>query len=93
MNGANICELPVWLLVVFLMLGGTVIVRSHPISPDYIVVLTFWQWSIYRAFRGPLCHVPGPTISKWTNLRLQIAVLSGERVRYVHSLHEVYGRH
>lgn len=56
-------------------------------------VLIRWQWSSYRAFRGPLSHIPGPTVSKWTNLRLQFAVLTGERVRYVHALHEAYGLH
>ena len=40
---------------------------------------------------NPLTHVPGPLVSRFSNWRLKYAVLTGERARYVHALHERYG--
>ncbi|KAK5168932.1 uncharacterized protein LTR77_006241 [Saxophila tyrrhenica] len=46
---------------------------------------------VYRGLCGPLSHIPGPLVSRFTRLRLKVAVLQGERVRYIHRLHEQYG--
>ncbi len=35
--------------------------------------------------------IPGPTISKWVNWRLKLAIISGQRMYYVHQLHQRYG--
>lgn len=51
------------------------------------------QWFAYYALLNPLAHLPGPRYSQWTNLRLQLAVMTGERTRYVQALHERYGAH
>lgn len=46
---------------------------------------------LYRVYSGPLTHLPGPEISKWTNMVLQVYLLSGNRPRYVQQLHLKYG--
>ncbi|PSN59195.1 cytochrome protein [Corynespora cassiicola Philippines] len=56
-----------------------------------VISFIFLIWTVYGALRHPLAHLPGPKISKWTNLRLQYSVLKGDRVRYIHQLHEIYG--
>lgn len=38
-----------------------------------------------------LRKIPGPQIAQWTNLRLKFAVLSGNRIHYIHDLHKQYG--
>ncbi|KAI0161033.1 cytochrome P450 [Hypoxylon sp. FL1284] len=45
----------------------------------------------YTAIRSPLSAVPGPLLSRWTDLHVRIKLLSGSKARYVHSLHEKYG--
>lgn len=40
---------------------------------------------------GPLNKIPGPRIAQWTNLRLKLAVLGGDRIHYIHKLHKQYG--
>lgn len=44
-----------------------------------------------QAYTGPLSQIPGPSVARWTNLRLKLHVLIGERVHYVQKLHEKYG--
>ncbi|KAK5717688.1 hypothetical protein LTR15_008527 [Elasticomyces elasticus] len=55
------------------------------------VLLVYVVRKAYIVATSALSRVPGPTHSKWTNLPLKWATLTGERVRYVHSLHEIYG--
>ncbi|CAI7678314.1 unnamed protein product [Penicillium pancosmium] len=52
-----------------------------------VIVLT----KIYRVYTGPLAHLPGPAISKWTGLVLQRHLFAGDRPRYVQKLHQEYG--
>ena len=40
---------------------------------------------------SPLRHLPGPWHTKFTNLRLKWAIVSGQRMHYVHFLHQEYG--
>jgi hypothetical protein len=51
------------------------------------------QAKVYRVYTGPLAHLPGPEISKWTSLVLLAYLLSGNRPRYVQKLHLKYGMH
>ena len=44
-----------------------------------------------KALSNPLNTIPGPTLAKWTNLRLKLAVLKAGRMQYIHDLHERYG--
>ena len=46
---------------------------------------------IARAFRSPLNKVPGPRHAKWTNIRLKIAVITGQRMYYIDDMHKKYG--
>ena len=50
------------------------------------------QVKIYRVYTGPLAHLPGPEISKWTGLVLQVHLFAGNRPRYVQKLHLRYGK-
>ncbi|KAK5107264.1 hypothetical protein LTR62_001580 [Meristemomyces frigidus] len=56
-----------------------------------IVLLVFVSYKAYTIAICPLAHVPGPFISRCTNLRLKYAILRGNRVCYIHSLHQRYG--
>ena len=46
---------------------------------------------IVRAFRSPLNKVPGPWHARWTNIRLKLAVITGQRMYYIHDMHKKYG--
>ncbi|KAI1386652.1 cytochrome P450 [Hypoxylon trugodes] len=52
-----------------------------------LLVLRF----VYTAIRSPLASIPGPLLSRWTDIHVRIKLLSGSKARYVHSLHEKYG--
>ncbi|KAF2201769.1 cytochrome P450 monooxygenase-like protein [Delitschia confertaspora ATCC 74209] len=45
----------------------------------------------YVAITCPTRHLPGPWYTRFTHLRLKQAVMSGQRIFYVHDLHEKYG--
>lgn len=49
------------------------------------------QTKVYSTFTSPLSKIPGPTTSKWTRLRLKYEILKGNRMHYVHALHQQYG--
>lgn len=44
-----------------------------------------------RSISNPLRKVPGPWHSRFTRLPLKIAILTGRRAYYIHSLHERFG--
>ncbi|KAJ5671123.1 hypothetical protein N7507_000250 [Penicillium longicatenatum] len=46
---------------------------------------------LYQRITNPLTHIPGPEISKWTDLVYKYYWFSGKIPYYVHSLHEEYG--
>lgn len=46
---------------------------------------------LYRSFTSPLKDVPGPWISRYTNLWLKRAVTGGRRIFYIDDLHKKYG--
>lgn len=50
------------------------------------VIFAFSRWR-----NDPLASIPGPTIAKWTGLVLKYHWLIGNRMKYVHALHERYG--
>ena len=75
--------------IAVLVLGCIVV--SNGMSKSFVDALIHRQYRTYLVFTNRLAHLPGPKISRWINLRLKAAVLSGDRARYVHSLHERYG--
>ncbi|KAL5339825.1 cytochrome P450 [Aspergillus crustosus] len=46
---------------------------------------------LYRRVRGPLVHLPGPEISRWTGLVSIFYWFRGQKPNYVHDLHQKYG--
>ena len=46
---------------------------------------------MYTAITSPLKNIPGPWISRFTNLRLKKAVTGGRRIFYIDALHKKYG--
>lgn len=46
---------------------------------------------ISNAYQGDLRKIPGPWLSRFFRLPLKLAIMSGDRYRYIHSLHEKYG--
>jgi hypothetical protein len=46
---------------------------------------------IQRMVASSLRDVPGPFLSKWTTIPLQIQWVWGRRAKYVHALHQKYG--
>ncbi|KAL2861226.1 cytochrome P450 [Aspergillus lucknowensis] len=61
--------------------------------PSFLVILAlvYFLTQFYRIRKNPLSSLPGPEISKWTDLVLKYHTVRGERPRYVHALHEKYG--
>lgn len=57
----------------------------------YITISAAVLVLLFRPFSKSLSKLPGPFLSKWTNLELKIQVLLGKRIYYVHSLHTRYG--
>ncbi|KAH8680004.1 cytochrome P450 [Tricladium varicosporioides] len=47
--------------------------------------------SIKKAFLTPLHEIPGPWYAKFTNLVLKKHVVVGQRLLYIHSLHQQHG--
>ncbi|KAF5668306.1 cytochrome P450 monooxygenase [Fusarium denticulatum] len=46
---------------------------------------------LVNAFKSPLRGLPGPWYTHFTHLFLKYQILTGNRVHYVHSLHQRYG--
>ncbi|QKX64101.1 uncharacterized protein TRUGW13939_11274 [Talaromyces rugulosus] len=46
---------------------------------------------VIREFLNPLSKIPGPWIAKYTDIYTTYQFLSGNKPRYVHSLHKKYG--
>ncbi|KAF2681823.1 cytochrome P450 [Lentithecium fluviatile CBS 122367] len=46
---------------------------------------------IYVALTCPTRHIPGPWYTRFTHLRLKRAVVTGQRIFYIDSLHKKYG--
>ncbi|KAL2803421.1 cytochrome P450 [Aspergillus granulosus] len=61
--------------------------------PSFLAILglVYFFTIAYRARKNPLCSIPGPQITKWTDLVLKFYTVLGQRPRYVHALHEIYG--
>jgi hypothetical protein len=45
----------------------------------------------YGVRKNPLSSLPGPQLTKWTDLLVKYYTVTGQRPRYVHSLHQKYG--
>ena len=54
--------------------------------------LSCLQHALYRRVASPLSRVPGPEISRWTDLVYIYYWLNGRIPTYVHKLHEKYGQ-
>ncbi|KAL4931663.1 cytochrome P450 [Aspergillus undulatus] len=61
--------------------------------PTFLLVfgLIYILTAAYRIRKNPLSTLPGPEITKWTDLILKYYAVLGQRPRYVHALHERYG--
>ncbi|KAL3492772.1 cytochrome P450 [Aspergillus germanicus] len=61
--------------------------------PSFLVILGFVYFLTLaqRVRKSPLSSLPGPRITKWTDLVLKYYTVLGQRPRYVHALHEKYG--
>jgi len=62
-----------------------------PGNPQPCLTNTFSKLILYNAFTSPLNQVPGPFHARLTNLRLKLAVITGQRMYYVDSQHRKYG--
>lgn len=56
-----------------------------------IAVLVYVLSVVYRSQRSHLSYLPGPWYTKFTDLPLRYKVVTGQRPRYVHALHDKYG--
>ncbi|KAE8396324.1 cytochrome P450 [Aspergillus alliaceus] len=55
-----------------------------------IAVLVYVLSVVYRSQKSRLSYIPGPWYTKFTDLPLRYKVVTGQRPRYVHALHEKY---
>jgi hypothetical protein len=60
-------------------------------STTNVFLLTIHQQTVYLSLTSPLKKVPGPWISRYTNLQLKFAVTGGRRIFYIDDLHKKYG--
>ncbi|OGM46593.1 cytochrome P450 [Aspergillus bombycis] len=56
-----------------------------------IALLVYVLSVVYRSQKSHLSYLPGPWYTKFTDLLLRYKVVTGQRPRYVHALHEKYG--
>ncbi|CRG83025.1 putative sterigmatocystin biosynthesis P450 monooxygenase STCB [Talaromyces islandicus] len=76
-----------------MLMDTTEFVRDAPptailaIGAFAILALTF----AIREFLNPLSKIPGPWIAKYTNIYSTYQFLRGNKPRYVHHLHNIYG--
>ena len=80
----------------FLLACAAVVVHvgeNHCQIPVYYLPTQTHVPKQYRARvrRSPISRVPGPWITKWTDVVLKYKGLTGQKTTYVHSLHEKYG--
>lgn len=61
-----------------------------PLSAGIILLVTT-AYALAIAFSSPLRRLPGPWYTRFTHLILKFHVVSGNRIHYVHSLHQRYG--
>ncbi|KAI9710719.1 MAG: hypothetical protein M1820_002552 [Bogoriella megaspora] len=73
------------------------IIQGMAFSTTVLIAVSLFVVSVWvfkttaRGWRNPLKGVPGPWYTKYTNLQLKLAVLTGRRIHYVQSLHNRYG--
>jgi hypothetical protein len=60
-------------------------------SATNISLLTRCHQIVYISLTSPLKEVPGPWISRYTNLQLKLAVTGGRRIFYIDDLHKKHG--
>ncbi|KAM0217610.1 hypothetical protein ACHAQD_007353 [Fusarium lateritium] len=56
-----------------------------------LLLLATTAYGLVTAFLSPLRRIPGPWYTHFTHLILKWHVVSGNRVHYIHSLHQRYG--
>ncbi|KAF7859531.1 uncharacterized protein EAF02_010979 [Botrytis sinoallii] len=56
-----------------------------------IICLAFFVRVFYQAYLTPRRKIPGPWYSRLTHLVLKYHTITGNRLHYVHSLHQKYG--
>ncbi|KAL5338597.1 cytochrome P450 [Aspergillus crustosus] len=61
--------------------------------PSFLLVLglVYFYTLSRRVQKNPLSSIPGPESTKWTDFLLKYYTVTGQRPRYVHDLHRIYG--
>ncbi|RGP68826.1 hypothetical protein FSPOR_5032 [Fusarium sporotrichioides] len=64
-----------------------------PEAPLFVGVFLFVIiiYTLATALSSPLRHLPGPWYTHFTHLVLKFHIVTGNRIHYVHSLHQRYG--
>ncbi|KAK5000299.1 hypothetical protein LTR66_000831 [Elasticomyces elasticus] len=69
--------------------------RLTPVgAAEVTIALVVGGWFLkllYTALTSPLKHLPGPWYTRFTHLRLKLAVVTGQRIFYIDDLHKRYG--
>ncbi|KAB8072331.1 cytochrome P450 [Aspergillus leporis] len=65
-------------------------VRDNIPAIASIAVLVYVLSVVYRSQKSHLSYLPGPWYTKFTDLPLRYKVVTGQRPRYVHALHDKY---
>ncbi|KAH6660901.1 cytochrome protein [Truncatella angustata] len=63
---------------------------QHLVAPTAALLLAIIGW-VYTVFTSPMGKLPGPLITKFTDIPLRWYTITGQRPRWVHLLHEKYG--
>ncbi|RHZ67969.1 cytochrome P450 [Aspergillus thermomutatus] len=55
------------------------------------LAIAIWVLQVLLKFRSPLRRVPGPFYTNVTRLPLKLSIITGQRIYFVHRLHQKYG--
>ncbi|KAH7077018.1 cytochrome P450 [Paraphoma chrysanthemicola] len=67
------------------------VAANKPLLISIVTIGVFLAKLVYSGLTCPIVQLPGPWYTRFTHLRLKLAVLTGRRIFYIDSLHKQYG--
>lgn len=80
--------LPAILSLLFLKVSFSV----HGFYSLRTLIFLFLLQALYTAHFGPLAHIPGPVMCKWSVMPMNYHLLKGDGMFWQHGLHKKYGK-
>ncbi|KAH7087218.1 cytochrome P450 [Paraphoma chrysanthemicola] len=67
------------------------VAANKPLLISFATIGFFIAKLVYTRLTSPTAQLPGPWYTRFTHLRLKLAVVTGQRIFYIDSLHKKYG--